>query len=168
ADPEPEFDGPPSAQRLSDLNTYLIGLLKLLTDTEQTHEGPELLAAVPALRLHLSNAFREVQAAYSAVQAKYPDVPTLPGAGSLLAAPEEPEAAPGEAELADLDPAADAADPDADPGMESDTPGLEFGDDFDDAAGDLPETEPESDDDDGVKEKKKGFREAMARRSEKV
>lgn len=77
---------PPSAQFLSDLNTYLIGMLKFLKEQGGVQESPSVKMVIPQIQLPLSQAFRAIQNTYAQVLTEHPDIPTLPGGGSLLAA----------------------------------------------------------------------------------
>ena len=97
--PAPAEQGPPippSAQHLSNAGTYLVGFLKFLKQEGARQEHPAVKTLMPILQLHLSEAFRAVANTYGQLQAEYPDIPPLPGAGSLLAVAPEPEPMAGD------------------------------------------------------------------------
>lgn len=164
---------PPSAQFCSDLNTYLVGLLKFTKQAGTTQEHPAIKLLIPQVQLFISQAFRAVQQSYAGLQAETPDVPTLPGAGSLLVA--DPAAArPAGGAGAGMG-GEELGDEDLGGGEE-----LRFDDEFDDGGDDLDEDfdlldededledDEEEDEDPGRAKMLRLKRAAMAERSQRV
>lgn len=150
----------PGAKGLFDLNTFAIGLLKLVVDMQGQHDSPHLLTALPQIQLHLSRILREIQTGYTGAQGQFPDLPPLPGGGSAMLA--EPDANP----LAELGALGDAA---TDPDPLADGLGDGLGDDplaeddggelFADLDDDDSDVDDDGDDDEPTKKKKAAVKE---------
>lgn len=98
----------PGAKFLADMNTFLTGLLKLCLDARSQHEAPYVLDVIPQIALHLSRAFQANDGAYAAARERFPDLPTLPGAGSALVKESAPNPLTDLENMADAPPADDS------------------------------------------------------------